>query len=128
MSIEERLASLFAEIQREVQKDPDFANRIATALDTNKPGEPVRPHRRAHGILDPFEIFRQGEEALKARLEALDIEQLKDIVAEHGMDRAKLAMKWKAKDRLIGLIVSTVASRARKGNAFRETPKPPGDS
>jgi hypothetical protein len=124
MSTEERLASLFAEIQREIQKNPDFAERIATALNGDKPGDASRPHRRPPGVLDPFEIFREGEEALKARLEALDIEQLKDIVAEHGMDRARLAMKWKAKDRLIGLIVSTVASRARKGDAFRDSRKP----
>jgi hypothetical protein len=40
------------------------------------------------------------------------------------MDRSKLAMKWKTKDRLVELIVSTVASRARKGDAFRDPPQP----
>jgi hypothetical protein len=124
MTIEERLASLFAEIQREVRRNPDFAERIAKALDADRPEEPGRPHRRSPGVLDPFDLIQQGEEALKARLEGLDVEQLKDIVAEHGMDRSKLAMKWKTKDRLISLIVSIVASRARKGEAFRKPPKP----
>lgn len=123
MNIEDRLACLFTEIQREVQRNPDFAERIAKVFDTDKTAEPVRPHRRSPGILDPFEVIQIGEEALKARLEGLDVEQLKDIVAEHGMDRSKLAMKWKTKDRLISLIVSTVASRVRKGEAFREPPK-----
>jgi len=49
----------------------------------------------------------------------LNIEQLKDMVAEHGMDQAKLAMKWRTSDRLVDLIASTVAARARKGDAFR---------
>ena len=49
----------------------------------------------------------------------LDTEQLKDIVAEHGMDTAKLAMKWKSSERLIEFIVSTVEARADKGRAFR---------
>jgi hypothetical protein len=35
------------------------------------------------------------------------------------MDRTKLAMKWKDKPRLVELIVSTVESRAQKGDAFR---------
>lgn len=124
MTIEERLASLFAEIQREVQKNPDFAERIAKVFNRDGAEESVRPHRRSPGVLDPFNVIQQGEEALKTRLEELDIEQLKDIVAEHGMDRSKLAMKWKTKDRLIALIVSTVSSRARKGDAFRAPPKP----
>lgn len=124
MNIEERLAFLFAEIQKEVRRNPDFAERIARVLDGDGSTDLGRSHRRTPGILDPFEVFRQGEEALRARLEGLDIEQLKDIVAEHGMDRSKLAMKWKTKDRLVSLIVSTVASRARKGEAFREPPKP----
>jgi hypothetical protein len=38
------------------------------------------------------------------------------------MDRTKLAMKWKAKDRLIELIISAVKSRSQKGDAFRAGP------
>jgi hypothetical protein len=47
------------------------------------------------------------------------MEELKDIVAEHGMDSRKLAMKWKTPDRLIDLIVETVRERVTKGNVFR---------
>ena len=35
------------------------------------------------------------------------------------MDGAKLAMKWKSADRLVELIVASVASRSRKGDVFR---------
>lgn len=59
-----------------------------------------------------------GVPDLRARLGSLGIEELKDIVAEHGMDRSKLAMKWKAPDRLVDLIVDTVQQRAHKGEAF----------
>jgi len=52
----------------------------------------------------------------------LNIEELKDIVAEQGMDRSKLARKWKNKERLINLIVTAVESRMRKGDAFRTLP------
>jgi hypothetical protein len=49
---------------------------------------------------------------------ALDLEQLKDVVAHHQMDRAKLAMKRQTPERLIDLIVAQTASRAHKGEAF----------
>jgi hypothetical protein len=68
-------------------------------------------------------VYRQeGEIALIRRLQELDLESLKDIVAEHGMDRSKLAMKWRKTDRLVDLIVETVSARSSKGNAFRGTP------
>ena len=39
------------------------------------------------------------------------------------MDPAKLAMKWKAADRVIDLVVSTAALRLTKGDAFRDDAK-----
>ena len=76
-------------------------------------------HRRAPAVLDPFAIYAEGEGALRQRLDELDTERLKDIIAEYGMDSAKLAMKWKAPRRLVELIVGTVRDRSRKGDAFR---------
>ena len=40
----------------------------------------------------------------------LDVDQLKDVVAQHQMDRAKLAMKWRTPERLIDLIVTQTIS------------------
>jgi hypothetical protein len=122
MSLDERLAALFAEICLELQSNPTFAARIERALSAPEP-RPVpspRPHRRKVGPIDPFSSIQRGEQALRDELEPLDIEQLKDIIAEHAMDRSKLAMKWKSKDRLIAHIIATVDSRFRKGDAFRE--------
>ncbi len=59
---------------------------------------------------------------LRTRLDELNIDELKDIVAEQGMDRSKLAMKWKKKDRIINLIITAVESRIHKGDAFRIIP------
>jgi hypothetical protein len=76
--------------------------------------------RRTAPVFDPFVIYREdGLEALRQRLEDLSVEQLKDIIAEHGMDRDKLAMKWKTPDRLVERITMTVSSRAQKGDVFR---------
>jgi hypothetical protein len=51
-------------------------------------------------------------------LGGLDVDQLKDVVAHHQMDRAKLAMKWQTRERLIDLIVAQTTSRSHKGEAF----------
>ncbi|GAH95753.1 unnamed protein product [marine sediment metagenome] len=56
------------------------------------------------------------------KMTELNIEELKDIIAEQGMDRSKLAMKWKNKERLVSLIITTVESRVHKGDAFRTPP------
>ena len=60
-----------------------------------------------------------GEEVLRKSLEPLSVEQLKDIVADHGMDPGKLVMKWKDAGRIIDRIVEIAIGRAQKGNAFR---------
>jgi hypothetical protein len=78
-----------------------------------------RSGRRTPASMDPFAVYANGESALRHELEALDIERLKDIVAEYGMDPSNLAMKWKTRSRLVDLIVDTVRSRAHKGDAFR---------
>ncbi len=87
---------------------------------------PNKPNRRSKAVLDPYALFTPGETHLREKLGSLDLEQLKDVIAEYVMDGAWLAMKWKAPDRLITLIVYTVSTRSRKGDAFRaEVPRAP---
>jgi hypothetical protein len=120
-------------VSDEAEQNPDFANRLAAALGgvdsevlaRRVPGAdrslpPQRPkNRRPAPVLDPIEIARQGESTLRAQLAPLSVEQLKDIVAEFGMDTGKLVIKWKTADRIIERIVETSMARAQKGDAFR---------
>lgn len=69
-------------------------------------------------MLDPIEVSIEGEHTLRTRLGELTVEQLKDIIADYGMDPGKLAMKWKDADRLIDRIVEYSIARAKKGNVF----------
>ena len=64
-------------------------------------------------------LCRRRIRGLRTRLDALDLEGLRDIVAEHRMDSDRLAMKWKARDRVIGRIIDRVEARTAKGSAFR---------
>jgi hypothetical protein len=137
MNVTQQLRRLFDAVIAEAERSPDFARRLQDALGTLAPPPPrgVEPDappaastaavakrrggRRPPGALDPFAAAQEGEGALRARLGELSLDQLKDVVAEHGMDPSKLAMKWKKPDRVADLIVSTVRERMEKGDAFR---------
>lgn len=126
MTLKRRLKKVFDEILVEIESNPSFAERILLALDKQAanskqaPDSEKKRRRRTAAVLDPISILElEGEDSLRSSLVALDIEQLKDIVAEYGMDQAKLVMKWNAAERIIDHIVSTAISRSKKGDAFR---------
>ena len=117
------LRALYQRVVEEADKNPEFAAAIrARFASKSKPRRARKSskHRRAAGVIDPFAVRRDGPGALRRALEALTLEQLKDIVAEHAMDPGKLAMKWRTPERLIDLIVETVEMRRTKGSAFRD--------
>lgn len=117
------LARLVAAVADEAARTPRFANALQRALASaegpaNTSGR--KRGRRAPGVLDPYEVYTaDGEAGLRNALGRLDLEQLRDIVAEHGMDNDRLAMKWKDANRVIDRIVERVVARAAKGSAFR---------
>ena len=130
MTFPAKLSRLFAEVVKEAKSNPHFAERLSLALGEPSPATQEKPgdsasrksvrNRRSPAAIDPFEEYRAaGEDLLRQRLEALDLEQMRDIIAQFGMDRSKLAMKWKDRERVLDFVVSTVAHRARKGDAFR---------
>ena len=112
-----RLEAVFREVVAEAQRNADFAARLDRALATEPPRRTSR--RRARGRLDPFDVLASGEDTLRLRLTELSVEELKDVVAEHGMDHTRLAMRWRRPERLIELIVSETKARLTKGDAFR---------
>lgn len=115
---------LLEKVVREARKSPRFRDLVKKEMDrlARKPDEKAptpRSGRRDPGVLDPFAVYREeGDEELRKELGALDLKELKDIVAEHGMDQARLAMKWRNPERLVDLIATTVRERLSKGRAF----------
>ena len=121
---EQRLRAFMEAIIHEVRANPEFAQRINQALagalsDMDVDRKRRGPRRRNPPSLDPFTLYLQGEEHLRDALSEKNIEQLKDVVAGYGMDRARLALRWRNSERLIDLIVDTVRSRTQKGDVFR---------
>lgn len=125
MSLKKALNDFIRVVAEEAERNPDFARRVEEVFGLQpKPPKPPklntsRPaNRRTAAALDPVQLVRQGEAALRMGLGRLDIEQLKDIVADYGMDPAKLVMKWKDPQRIIDRIVELSIGRARKGESF----------
>jgi len=125
MAIRKVLRDLATAVADEAAHNPQFARRLGEILDpassqTRRRTSSRRPaHRRAPAVLDPVVLAKDGENALRLQLASLDLEQLRDIVAEQGMDQGRLVMKWKTPTRVIDKIVEISIARARKGDAFR---------
>lgn len=121
-----RLAKLVDALAREASRSARLRRAMSGALsytprNTEGRQDERKPNRRSPGVLDPFAIYAEhGETGLRTALSRLDLEQLRDILAEHGMDRDRLAMKWKDLARVTERIVETVTARSEKGSAFRE--------
>jgi hypothetical protein len=99
---------------RRLHADPKLADLVQMPIGLKRTG------RRAPAKLDPFKILVEGgEHALMVKLTNLDPEELRDVVAQFGMDPRRLVMKWKDAQRVREHIVATTIQRSRKGDAFR---------
>ena len=136
MSLRNTLNRLMRVVIEEAERNPDFEAALnealgstpskrkpskTEALDHVEDGEAKRgKSRRAPAALDPVQVVRDGEPALRIALEKLSLEQLRDIVAEYGMDPGRLVMKWNTPERVIDRVVEMSIARAHKGSAFRK--------
>ncbi len=134
MSLQKILRDFVKVVSDEAERNPPFADRLQDVFQSamtprtekrnlgsgGAASKAKRPsNRRPPAVLDPISLAKQGEEALRTQLAPLTIEQLKDVVADYGMDPRKLVMKWKKPERIINEIVEISISRAHKGDAFR---------
>ncbi len=135
MKLRRALQNLAKAISEEAERNPEFESRVRVAIGlpetdkgssssgqneaTSQTGPRRRRNRRTPAVLDPVQIVQESEQSLREQLALLTIEQLKDIVADYGMDPNKLVMKWRTTERIINHIVEMSISRSRKGDAFR---------
>ena len=138
MNLRKFLTEAVRVVADEAERNPEFERRLRETLGLPgdrsegglaRPGatrttagsrDQRRPKsRRSAAVLNPIEIATEGEEQLRKQLAALTLDQLKDVVADYGMDPGRLVMKWKSPERVAERIVELSMSRARKGDAFR---------
>lgn len=136
MNMKKMLNSFFKVIVQEAESNPEFSARLEAALglddkknlersgakakETREPKIRRASNRRPPALLDPVQLARRGEAELREELAKLNIEQLRDIVAEYGMDTGKLVLKWRDPKRIIERVIEVARGRAQKGNAFRD--------
>lgn len=126
MKLRTKLLDLAKAVADAADRDPELASRLSEIFGA-APAAPKRPepvpgrakNRRPAAVLDPVVVVGEGEDALRSQLSALSLDQLRDVVAEYGMDQGKLVMKWKDPVRIIDRIVEIAVARAQKGHAFR---------
>lgn len=150
MTLRDRLVALSAVIADEAERNSAFRRRLEEVLSSHRSEPPAlrddkargsksrdsraftdssrKGGRRTPAVLDPTALARRSEETLRRELSALDIEQLRDVVAQYGMDPGKLVMKWKDSSRIIDRIVELSMARSTKGDAFRADKAPASDS
>ena len=88
--------------------------RMDVAPTFDRPAEPLRAGDRpppANAILDPFEVYVQGERILRQELSALDIDHLRNIVRAHGLEGG-VAAESPVAAVLVEYIVAEVRARA----------------
>lgn len=122
----------------EMVRNTEFAS-AATALSTSRtapqapasidtPAPPTgttAPTRRTRAartpaVLDPFQTLRSaGQDGLSTQLGRLDLEQLRDIIHQYGMDPDRRAMKWKTISKVRDRIVERALATSTRDNAFR---------
>ena len=121
MTLKQTLRSLGAVLIEEAERNPDFARRLQQALGGAQEAPPLKRSRtRTPAVVDPVAVLADhGEDALRARLQPLALDQLLDVVAEFGMDPSKLVMKWKNPERISEHIIENAKRRSVKGDAFR---------
>ncbi|MGB6246318.1 hypothetical protein [Gordonia sp. (in: high G+C Gram-positive bacteria)] len=123
----ESLSRLVQVVAAEAARSPRFAKALAQTMGGSDAPAPARTptkraarSKRAKGLLDPFAVFSvSGETGLRARLGTLTVDQLKDIIAENGMNHDGAAMRWKTPSRLVDRIVERVQARSTKGDVLR---------
>ena len=128
------VAQIFNEFLREYDKNPELRARIEHILGpgaeekrNSQPDQRSR-NKRATAVIDPYSEYASGEEQLLRKLEPLTLDQLKDVVSEYALDSSRLALKWKSRERLVNLIVTTIRNRVQKGDVFRGEGKGEGET
>ncbi|KUG03288.1 hypothetical protein ASZ90_019387 [hydrocarbon metagenome] len=86
------------------------------------PGSPTRKSKKPSSIpegFNPLKIYyEQGEAGLMTSLQDMDINTLKSIISEYGLDPARTYSRWRKHERLSSFIVERVKALNNKGKVF----------
>lgn len=106
-------------VLQEAETNPLFRKKLESLFEPDHKIKPGKTNRRMSAVLDPLKQYEEDKTVLESKLNQLNIDQLKDIVSEYGMDPNKLVLKWNDTSKIIDHILKTTESRVKRGDAFR---------
>jgi len=118
VTLRRRFDAFVKVVAEQAERDPEFATRLEEALGGEFAPPRASRRRRALAAFDPVAAAHDGEDHLRARLAELSADQLKDMIAEYGLDPTGRANRWRKPERLVALIMDRAVERAQKGRAF----------
>jgi hypothetical protein len=90
-------------VAKKIEEDEEFAKSIFSQLEENPPvtkntSKKKKPNQLDDIKINIFEIYQnQGHDALLGILELLELQGLKKIGAENGLDPAQKVGRWRKK-------------------------------
>ena len=117
-----KLRAFFKVIVDEAGANEEFAAKIDKALgfsDEPKKKATTTRKRRDPAVLNPIQMIIDGDNGLEEKLYALELSQLKDIIAQYNLDVTNRSRSWRKKERIVGLIMEMARAWATKGDVFR---------
>lgn len=124
--IRQKISSVLSVIGKRIVEDEEFAKQILSELGddffssvTKEKKVRKKPATKTNPIINIFEIFQtKGKDDLSSFLNSLDLQGLKTLVLDNGLDPAQKVRKWRSKEKISTFIVETVSKQMSKGGAF----------
>ena len=106
----------------------DRERSLAPIFDEPAPhraADSAAPSYRPHALLNPYEVYQQGESVLLAELGAFDVGHLRDIALSFGFASPELVSRSSAPE-LTRIIVERVRTSATRASADQRAEANPG--
>ena len=106
--------------------DPEILQSLATVVPKEEGGKTITAKKttrktKTPAVLNPFEVAQEGMDALKAKIEQLEVSQLKDIIRDYDLDPYKKVSSCRKAEKFINHILETVESRLKAGSGYKNS-------
>jgi hypothetical protein len=124
-AIERQLRRLMTVIVEEVEKNEDFAARVAKALNISDASDVTPTEKPKATTFNPVEVLhREGKEALQNQLELKTDTELKEILRQQGLWKRKGEKQQFDRSAAVQTIVASAETRLRQGSSFLQSEPP----
>lgn len=117
-----QIASILVKVAMKIEKDEEFARLLFEEMKEppkRKKSNTKKVKQEEPLKVDIFEIYqKEGAEKLSVYLQSLEVQELRKVVLDHGLDPAQKVRRWRRKEKIIHFILDAVTKQMAKGGAF----------